>query len=398
MSRNPRVKLASPRIDRPLAWAQLSHQKVRLLVAIGGIAFANVLIFMQLGFLALFTEGVNVLPDHLAGDLFLMDPDSKYIGIAGFDRIRLYQAEAIEGVASAQPVYISYISWAYSKDKLSYATKIIAYEPTQEALMIPEAIAQQPKLLEPNTVLFDRTSRDAMGPIADRLAANQLTKEPFVKATANGRKVRAVGLFSLGSSLLIGDGNVIASTETYGTLLGDAALQKVALGVIRLKPGANAESVRLGIKQTVPGVQVFTRASLLAKEMQFQQENPTGPIFGFGTIMGFVVGIVVVYQVLYADVSDHLSEYATLKAIGYSDRLLLLVIFQEAAFLAVLGFAPGCAGSIVMYSYLESLTKLGLIMKLETVIQVFGLTLTMCSISALIASSKLRSADPADVF
>lgn len=395
------LKTPSPRIvdavslweNRPLAWAQLSHQKVRLLVAMGGIAFANVLIFMQLGFLALFTEGVNVLPESLAGDLFLMDPDSKYIGIAGFDRIRLYQAEAIEGVASAQPLYISFISWAYSKEKLSYATKVIAYEPTQTALMIPEAIAQQPKLQDLNTVLFDRTNRDSLGPIVQRLA-----REPFVTVTANGRKVRAVGLFSLGSALIVGDGNVITSTETYATLLGDEALKKVTLGVIRLKPGANPESVRLGIKQAVPGIQVFTRASLLEKEMKLQQENPTGPIFGFGTIMGFVVGVVVVYQVLYADVSDHLSEYATLKAIGYSDRLLLLVIFQEAALLAVLGFVPGCAGAIVMYRYLESLTKLGLIMKLETVIQVFGLTLTMCSISALIASSKLRSADPADVF
>jgi putative ABC transport system permease protein len=387
------LKTPAPRMDRPLAWAQLSHQKVRLLVAMGGIAFANVLIFMQLGFLALFTEGVNVLPESLAGDLFLMDPDSKYIGIAGFDRIRLYQAEAIEGVASAQPLYISYISWAYSKEKLSYATKVIAYEPNQQALMIPEAIAQQPKLTEANSVLFDRTSREALGPIAQRLA-----REPFVTVTANGRKVRAVGLFSLGSSLLIGDGNIITSTETYATLLGDEALKKVALGVIRLKPGANPEAVRLGIKQAVPGVQVFTRASLLEKEMKFQQENPTGPIFGFGTIMGFVVGVVVVYQVLYADVSDHLAEYATLKAIGYSDRRLLFVIFQEAAFLAFLGFAPGCAGSIVMYGYLESLTKLGLVMKMETVIQVFLLTLSMCSISGLIASNKLRSADPADVF
>ncbi len=382
-----------PKIDRPLAWAQLSHQKIRLLVAMGGIAFANVLIFMQLGFLALFTEGVNVLPESLAGDLFLMDPDSKYIGIAGFDRIRLYQAEAIEGVASAQPLYISFIPWAYSKDKLSYATKIIAYEPNQTALMIPEAIAQQPKLNEANTVLFDRTNRETMGPIADRLA-----RAPFVTVTASGRKIKAVGLFSLGSSLIVGDGNVIASTETYATLLGDEALKKVTLGIIRLKPRANLESVRLGIKQAVPGVQVFTRTSLLEKEMKIQQENPTGPIFGFGTIMGFVVGVVVVYQVLYADVSDHLSEYATLKAIGYSDRLLLLVIFQEAAFLAVLGFLPGCAGSIVMYRYLESLTKLGLIMKIETVVQVFLLTLSMCSISAVIASSKLRSADPADVF
>jgi putative ABC transport system permease protein len=130
----------------------------------------------------------------------------------------------------------------------------------------------------------------------------------------------------------------------------------------------------------------------------FQETNPTGPIFGFGALMGIIVGVVIVYQVLYADVSDHLAEYATLKAMGYSDWALLGVIFQEAIILGVLGFVPGFGASIAMYQFLGGLTRLDLIMTPEVAITVFVLTIGMCVISAAIASGKLRSADPADVF
>ena len=114
--------------------------------------------------------------------------------------------------------------------------------------------------------------------------------------------------------------------------------------------------------------------------------------------MGFIVGIVVVYQVLYADVNDHLSEYATLKAIGYSDLALLKVIFVEAGILAVLGFIPGFGISVWMYGFLGQLTRLDLIMTPEIAVTVMVLTIVMCMASAAIASGKLRSADPADVF
>jgi putative ABC transport system permease protein len=114
--------------------------------------------------------------------------------------------------------------------------------------------------------------------------------------------------------------------------------------------------------------------------------------------MGFIVGVVVVYQVLYTDVSDHLPEYATLKALGYSDRRLLTVVLQEALLLAVMGFIPGYLASYGVYQLLIIITRVPLVMKTHVAITVFILTLVMCSLSGAIAINKLRSADPADVF
>jgi putative ABC transport system permease protein len=380
--------------DRPLAWAQLSHQKVRLTVATGGIAFANVLIFMQLGFLSMFNEGATTLPEKLTGDLFLLDADAKSVDSKGFDRIRLYQAGAIDGVKDITPVYMRYTSWAYNKDQFTEIARIIAYDPRDRILNIPEIDAQQEKLSMPFSFLFDRFSRGPLEPIARKLET-----ESTIPSFANNRRVTAVGLFPMGNSMILGgEGNMITRESTYGELFGEDALNTVMIGVLQLKPGADVATVQLGIKNTVPGVQVLTHQELIAKELAFQSTNPTGVIFGFGAGMGFVVGIVVVYQVLYADVSDHLAEYATLKAMGYSDRALLWVIFQESTFLAAFGYVPGFGISFWMYQALAGLTKLPLVMLPNVAIAVFCLTFAMCTCSAIIASGKLRSADPADVF
>jgi putative ABC transport system permease protein len=292
------------------------------------------------------------------------------------------------------PLYMRYTSWAYSKDQFTEIARIIAYDPRRQVLNIPEINAQRGKLSMPFSFLFDRLSRGPIEPIARKLET-----QATVPSFANNRRVTAVGLFSMGNSMILGgEGNMIATESTYGELFGDDALQTVTIGILQLKPGANVEAVKLGIKQTVPGIQVLTHTELIEKELTFQSSNPTGVIFGFGAGMGFVVGIVVVYQVLYADVSDHLAEYATLKAMGYSDRALLLVIFQESTFLAAFGYIPGFGISFWMYQVLAGLTKLPLIMLPSVAIAVFCLTFVMCTCSAIIASGKLRSADPADVF
>jgi putative ABC transport system permease protein len=380
-------------IERPLAWAQLSHQKVRTGVAMGGIAFANVLIFMQLGFLELFNGGALLLPKHLQGDLFVMNPDSKFIGANTFDRTRLYQAAAFDGIVTAEPLYVKIGTWAYNKDTISEGTRMFAYNPQIPAFDLPELNQQQAKVLEPFTVLFDRMSRAELGPIPDRMA----TKSP-VTAMFNNRRLAVSGLFNLGSSFFLGTGNIIASELTYAEIFGSSSLQEVSLGIIRVKPGTDLIALQSGIELSVPGIQVLTHQELQAKELKYNDENPTSAIFGFGTVMGFIVGVAIVYQVLYSDVSDHLAEYATLKAIGYSSRSLLLVIFQEALLLAILGYIPGFVAALGMYQLLTGLTKLELVMTLNLALTVFTLTLAMCLISAAISSNKLRAADPADVF
>ncbi len=379
--------------DRPLAWAQLSHQKVRLAVAIGGIAFANVLIFMQLGFRALFTEGATVLAEHLKGDLFLLDPSTRFIGPSRFERIHLYQAAGIEGVANATPLYIGEATWGYSKEHVSYQARILAFNPNHTVFNIPEVNQQLNRLQLPNSLLFDRTSRVSFGPIPQHFA-----KQGNAIAMLNNHRFQVVGLFNLGNSFFISEGNLLVSEPNYAKIFGEDALKLVNIGVLTLKPGANLEAVRSGIAQQVPGIQVLTHAELIARELAYQETNPAGPIFIFGTVMGFIIGVVIVYQVLYADISDHLAEYATLKAMGYSDLALLMVILQEAAILGLLGFIPGFAASFGMYHLLAAMTRLELLMRLDIAIIVLILTLIMCLTSATIVSGKLRSADPADVF
>jgi putative ABC transport system permease protein len=380
--------------DRPLAWAQLSHQKIRLGVAMGGIAFANVLIFMQLGFLTLFNEGATTFPEKLQGDLFLLDDQAKSTDSKGFDRIRLYQAGSIAGVKTVIPVYTRYASVAFNKEEFSPITRIIAYDSRERILDLAEIDAKRDHLNRPRAFLFDRIARGQLAPIVPRLE-----KRSPLPAMLDNQRVELVGLFTLGNSMILGgEGNLITTPSTYANLFGEQALATVSLGILKVEPGANIQAIQLGIRKAVPGIQVMTHSEFIAKELLFQQENPTGVIFGFGVIMGFVVGIVVVYQVLYADVSDHLAEYATLKAMGYSDASLSFVIFQEASILTIFGYAPGFGISVWMYQLISGLTKLPLVMAPNVAIMVFVLTFIMCICSAFIASGKLRSADPADVF
>ena len=380
--------------ERPLAWAQLSHQKVRTGVAMGGLAFANVLIFMQLGFVNLFAGGAILLPKHIKGDLFITNTDARLIdAFSTFDRTRLFQAAAFDGITFAEPLYLNYGTWAYDKDIISYSTRVFAYNPQVQIFDIPEVNQQKAKLTEPFTVLFDRLSRSELGPIPADMA-----KKSTTSAMISNTRINVNGLFSLGSSFFLSEGNIIVSDRTFGDIFGTSSLEKVSLGVLRVKPGTDLVALKLGIEKAVPGVKALTHQELQARELAFQDTNPSSTIFNFGAIMGFIVGVAIVYQVLYSDVSDHLSEYATLKAIGYSNRSLLIVIFQEALVLAVLGYIPGFIATLGMYQLLTTLTKLELVMTVNLALTVFILTLAMCLISGAIASNKLRAADPADVF
>jgi putative ABC transport system permease protein len=390
------IKFITKRLqcNASLAWSQLSHKKVRLFVAMGGIAFANILIFMQLGFRQLFTSGATALPDNIKGDLFIVHPDSRFLGSIEFDRLRLYQAAGVEGVADTVPVYLNTsTAWGYAKEYKSYEARVIAFNPNKKVFNIPEVNQQLSKLNLPNSFLFDRLSRQELGPVAEAIK-----QKGEVLALVNSYQIDVVGLFNLGNSFFLTAGNLITSEVSYAEVFGSHMLNRVSLGIVFLQPGANPQAVRLGIEKHVPGVKVLTHEELTAKELNFQQENPAGLIFSFGAMMGFIVGVVIVYQVLYADVSDHLAEYATLKAMGYSDLQLLSVIFQEAAILAILGFVPGFIASVGMYNFLAGITRLKLAMTPDVAVIVFILTLAMCLISAMIASGKLRKADPAEIF
>lgn len=324
---------------------------------------------------------------------------------ASFPRAYLYQAAAIEGVETASPLYLNRADWVdpqtlinadsatAQSDLFGNEVRILAFNPIQPVLNLVEVNQQLTKLRIPDAVLFDRLSQSSLGKVPALLS-----QQSEVVTLMDNQRVYVVGLFNLGSTLR-DKGNVVMSDWNYASRYGQASLDRVAVGVLRLKPGVNRAAVQASLRsQLPPEVSILTPQELIWREEQFQASEPNGVVLRFGTIVGFVVGMIIIYQVLYADINDHLSEYATLKAMGYSDLSLLSVVIQEAIILAVLGFIPGFFGSLGVYHLLSTLTRIPLTMQSMVAIQVFLLTLIMCGISGVIASSKLRSADPVDVF
>ena len=379
----------------PLAWLLLTRQPVRLLIALAGISFAGILMFMQLGFRdGLFDASVTIHRLFNA-DLVLMSPRSmSSISMSGFPERRLIQAMASDDVASITPVHWNFVLWRNPETRSTRSILALGFEP-DDALFISPMVAQQAHLLrQQGRVLFDALSRAEFGPVAQWFQAGKT-----VDTEVAGQRVRVAGLVQLGPSFGA-DGNMITSRETFRALSPSTPKGSIELGLIRLRAGADPERVAAQLRQQLPGdVSVFTKDQFIEFEKNYWRSSTAiGFIFTLGAAMGFVVGCVIVYQILYGDVSDHLPEYATLMAMGYPLTDLLGVVAREGLMLALIGYLPAYAAGEGLYALIRNSTKLPVAMATERALLVFAMILVMCLGSAMLAMRKLADADPADIF
>ncbi|BAZ31391.1 DevC protein [Cylindrospermum sp. NIES-4074] len=379
----------------PLGWLQLSHEKSRLLVALSGIAFADVLMFMQLGFQTALYDSNTRLHRSLQADIILISPQTRNLqSMSTFSRRRLYQAMDIPGVKSAEAMYLNIITWKNPQTRRATGVLMIGFNPDKPAFDLPEVNQQLQKIKLPDTFLFDRGAR---GEYQNAIA--QINQGKIVTTEIDGRTITISGLFKIGSSFAT-DGSIITSDENFLRIFSKRPVSNINLGLIRLKPGYDPKTVATALKTYLKNdVKVLTRPEFIEFENNFWRTNsPIGFIFSLGVSMGFVVGVILVYQVLSTDVNAHMKEYATFKAMGYRNYYLLGVVFEEALILAALGFIPGVAVSLGLYQLTRQATNLPMYMTAIRSLQVLLLTIIMCTISGAIATRKLQATDPADMF
>ncbi|ELR98422.1 ABC transporter permease DevC [Gloeocapsa sp. PCC 73106] len=379
----------------PLAWLQLSRERMRLVVALAGIAFADILMFMQLGFKDALFDSTTVLQKSFSGEVFIISPQTdSSIGFKSFSRRRLYQSLGIAGVDEVIPVYFQAAAWKNPVNRQTRNLGVFGFNPTQNAFNLP-GLAENLDLIKlKDVVLFDSLSRPEFGPIPQLLAEGKP-----VTAEVESRQVTIGGLFTMGASFAA-DGWLITSDLNFLRIFSKREQGLIELGIIVLEPSAEIDTVVRSLRAKLPAdVIVLTREEFITLEKTYWQNSTAiGFIFNFGTIIGFIVGIVIVYQILYTDVTDHLPEYATLKAMGYKDQYFVSLVFQEALILAFLGFIPGFLISNLLYYGAASGASLPIMMTLNKAVTVLILTVIMCCLSGLIAVRKLAAADPADIF
>jgi putative ABC transport system permease protein len=379
----------------PLAWLQLTQDKGRLLVALAGVGFAVILVSMQLGFRTAMYESAVRYHERLRYDLVMINPKTPFIGFPrSFTRRRLYQALGAAEVESVTPVYIQQAFWKNPWEHNARNILVVGFEPWRDVLDVAGVARQLEVLKLPDVVLFDADSRPEFGPVAERIEAGQ-----SVVAEVNDRRVAVVASFHLGTSFGI-DGSLVTSDLNFRRLFPERLPGLIDLGLIHLREGAEPEPVRRKLVAALErDVEILEADEFIAREVRYWgSTTPIGYVFGFGALMGLIVGAVVVYQILFADVSEHIAEYATLKAMGYTNRRLSGLVLRQAAMLATLGFVPGLLAAIGLYRLTAEATSLPLAMTPGRALAVLALTLAMCGVSALMALRKVRSADPAEVF
>jgi putative ABC transport system permease protein len=379
----------------PLAWLQLKREPTRLAVALAGIAFADILIFFQLGLADGLFDSVTKPYSALQGDLFLINPLFESLSVVrSFPRQQLYHAAGAKEVRSINYLYIDQGRWRNPQTLKNQATMVFAINPNNTAISLPEVRPYLGQLKLLNRILYDRTGNaELFGNILEPL--QQFGSVPI---QFNNVQTRIIGTFVMGASFST-NGNVITSHSTFLRLFPERNASNIDVGIITLKSGTNIEQTQSAIRSQVKDILVLTQAEFIDHEKKYWQVNsPIGFLFGFGAVIGFVVGTVIVYQILYSDVSDHLPEYATLKAMGYSDAYLMSVLIQESLIMAVLGFIPGFLVALGLYSLATSVTFIPIYMNAYRAVLVLILTIIMCVSSGAIAMRKLQAADPADIF
>lgn len=398
----------------PLAWKNLTHDRVRFALFASGIAFAVVLMAVQLGIMNAMLDSNTVVLSRLNADLVLVNPERPSLLFRHtFDRHRLNQAMGTPGVASASAVYIDHdfgtLRHADPNPETrgrTRRTRVIGVDPAARPIDLPNLDpGAWEKLNQPGAAFYDRKSRPAQNP---RTPGETVYGpfEPGRRTELTGRQLTLVAGYDLGFDFGT-DGTLVVSDRTFSKILrepyttGDP-LAGVDLGVIRVSAGANPAEVRTKLQDAIGrdgDVLVLTKAEASDRERNFWwTSTPIGFAFGAGVVLGFVVGIVICYQILSSDVADHFAEYATLKAIGYTNRYLSSVVIQEAAILAVAGFLPGMVVTWGAYAYLTKISSMPLELTPGRAGVVFALTMVMCVLSGFFALSKVKSVDPADVF
>jgi len=372
----------------PVAWSMLIDKPSRLALSVVAVAFSVVIMFMELGFFNGSNDSAANIPPYFDCDLILSHKEKNHMKTGEeFPLAWVFKARDVPGVAASVAPYTGADYWwnpqAGSRNRVftlcvdlehpMFATGIIA--------------AHRKALREPGSVLYDRLSRRELGKI-----------DTGVKSTLGASPVKVVGLFELGPNFTY-EGHLLMSADTFLKMHGQSR-EIVDMGLIRVKPGADIEEVRRRLLAALPPTALLlTPAEIHAREVSITtRRSPAGIVFGIGLLVGFAIGVIICYQILFNEVNDHLPQFATLKAMGHPPRFISGIVLHEALLMALAGFIPGLLAGAGLYVLIEHFTQIRMFLTPGRILLIFALTSGMCLIAGHLALKKVHSTDPADLF
>jgi putative ABC transport system permease protein len=373
-----------------MALRHLRHDRRRTVLAVAGVAFPTVLVLFQLGLLGAVRATATQVYDALEFDIALVSHDYRYLVRPGnIPRAALRQALALDGVESATPIFLGTQFWLNRETGSRRQLLVIGVDPRDVPFREPSLRQKAATLGASDRVLVDQLTRPEFGELSSGL-----------RTELGPVTVRIADHYRMGTGFAA-YGGVVTGDELFLRIRPDASSARPSIGLVRLVPSAAAESVADALEARLPpSVMVLTRSELMDAERQYWDENTSvGVIIGWGVIVALMVSGVVFYQILSLDVTNQLTKYATLGAMGFPVRDLQAVVLWQAILLCLAGFAPGVVLTLGLYRVTAAVTRLPLAMGGPgRPLAVFAFLLILSLGAAWLALGRLARADPADLF
>jgi len=376
-------------VSSALAWRILTHDKGRTALAVAGVLLAILLVFVQLGFFIAVPRGGMLLYDRTKFDLLLASTAYEYQVQPGeFPISQLDRARTAPEVELAAPLYFGSGKWRSGEDGKAPDVFVIGLDPRYPIFASEDINRQLAALDQADTVLVDSMTRPMFGPLTTGRVVD-----------IDGDKVKIGGDYVLGTGFM-GLGVILVSAENFVRLFPYRQPSKTNLGLIRLKPGVDPDHAAASLRKLLGSdIRIFTRPELEAHETAYwTTRTSVGLLFGSGLIVSFIVGVMIVYQILATQISRQLPQFATLKAVGYADGFLSGTVIVMALLIVLAGFFPALAAALGIYAVIREETLLPVEMSATRIAAVFVATLGMAAASAVLSMASLRRADPADLF
>jgi putative ABC transport system permease protein len=371
-----------------VAGANLAQHRVRLIVALAGTAVALLLLLLQFAFLDAARHKVTLLYDFFDFDLALVPETYQFLYSAGtFDRIRLTQARAAGGVEATASLNIRTTRWTEPQTGRRSSLLLIGIDDNTRFVRDPLLREGLGALRDSRSILIDAFAHPDYG--RTTLGATGMI---------GGQEVAIAGHFELGL-FFYAEGSAVVRNVDFPRLSGQAA-RETSIGLVRLADGADAAAAKSRLSTSLPrDIRVYTRAELIAQEREFfLTTRPLGIMLRIGMAIAFLVGTVILLQVLSAEIITRTKEFATLKAMGFAPAFVYGVGLLEAALLAVGAFLPAIiVGTGVLWSVWR-LTHLATMPSIPLVGLVLVIALAMSLLAALTAVRPVQRADPAALY
>lgn len=406
-----------------LARKNLLEDIPRLLVAQAGIMFAVSLVTIQTGIFNGFTRSTTQLITNSTADIWLASESLVNPELTlPIPMTTLNQVRDVEGVQRAEALIFRSGIWRHSSSDISL-TRLIGFDPKGQ-LFIPRNITQGSlqELQKPYTVIADASNLRSLniskvGDVAElsslpaRLVGitkgnRSIVSNPFIlvslensNAYANaGQRTRLSCKLPSGSEDLECT-NILAARQDKSAPRKLTASDTITFALIRAEPNQDIQALKRRLEAAVPNTRAYTQAELMKKTQSFwQRRTGIGFVLGLGAVVGVIVGGIIVGQILYSSVSDHLKEFGTLKAMGASDWTIYGVIVEQALWMAFLGYIPGIILCFGVGAWTFATQGILILITPETAVAVLGITVSICVGSAIFAIQKVTRVDPAIVF